>query len=59
MINRSLIFYFIGIALLEAKLNDISTCKLADNHSKIIIAGGSITEIIYLEKKLMKDLESS
>jgi len=56
MINRSLIFYFIGIALLEAKLNDISTCKLADNHSKIIIAGGSITEIIYFineEKKIV------
>ena len=47
MINRSLIFYFIGIALLEANLNDISTCKLADNHSRIVIAGGSITEIIY------------
>ena len=47
MINRSLIFYFIGIALLDANLNDVSTCKLADDHSKIVIAGGSITEIIY------------
>ena len=56
MINRSLIFYFIGIALLEANLNDISTCKLADNHSKIVIAGGSITEIIYFlneDKKIV------
>ena len=51
MINRSLIFYFIGITLSEAKLNDISTCKLADDHSKIVIAGGSITEIIYFLKE--------
>ena len=56
MINRSLIFYFIGIALLESNLSDISTCKLADNHSKIVIAGGSITEIIYFlneDKKIV------
>ena len=56
MINRSLVFYFIGIALLESNLSDISTCKLADNHSKIVIAGGSITEIIYFlneDKKIV------
>ena len=56
MINRSLIFYFIGIALLDANLNDVSTCKLADDHSKIVIAGGSITEIIYFlneDKKIV------